>query len=74
MMMGFGLVWVVLILIGAAILARNGSGLDSILGSSTRTVRSEGSDVKAESILKQRFARGEITRDQFQTMMKDLEG
>ncbi len=74
MMMGFGLIWLVLILIGFAVLVRNGSGKDALLGSSPRTGDSEGADVNAESILKQRYARGEITRDQFQTMKKDLEG
>ncbi|MFO7944712.1 MAG: SHOCT domain-containing protein [Anaerolineales bacterium] len=73
-MMGFGLIWVVLVVIGVAVLARNGSGLDSLLGSSVRARDNKDDDVNAESILNQRYARGELTRDQFRTMKKDLEG
>lgn len=74
MMMGFGLIWVVLIVIGVAVLARNGSGLDSLLGSSACAGDNKDDDVKAESILNQRYARGELTRDQFRMMKKDLKG
>lgn len=73
-MMGFGLIWVVLILVGAAVLVRNGPGLESILGSSSRDGDLDRTNESAESILKQRYARGELTRDQYQTMKKDLEG
>lgn len=74
MMMGFGLIWVVLILIGVGVLVRNGSGVDGLLGASSPADVNERDDVNAEAILKQRYARGEITRDQFRTMKKDLEG
>jgi len=73
-MMGFGLIWAVLVVIGVAVLVRNGSGLDSLLGSSFHTGDNKRKDITAESILNQRYARGEITRDQFMTMKKDLEG
>ncbi len=73
-MMGFGLIWVVLILIGAAVLVRNGSGLESLLGSSSRDKIIDDTKTDAGEILNQRYARGEITRDQFQTMKEDLEG
>lgn len=74
MMMGFGLIWVVLILIGAAVLLRNGSGLGSLLGLSSRDHSIDHTEADAGEILAQRYARGEITRDQYQTMKKDLEG
>lgn len=74
MMMGFGLIWVVLILIGAGVLFRNGSGLESLLGSSSRDKETDRTAANAEEILNQRYARGEITRDQYQAMKKDLVG
>jgi len=74
MMMGLGLIWVVLILIGVGVLLRNGSGLESLLGSSSRDGRFDHTKTDAGEILSQRYARGEITRDQYQTMREDLEG
>ncbi len=73
MMMGFGLIWVVLILIGVGVLVRNGSGLESLLGSSSRDGSIDQTKTDAREILSQRYARGEITRDQYQTMKKDLQ-
>lgn len=74
MMMGFGLIWVVLLLIGAVALVQNGSGLESLLGSSSQDQDIERTKMNAEEVLRQRYARGEITRDQYQIMKKDLEG
>lgn len=74
MMMGFGLIWVVLILIGAGALLRNGSGLESLLGASSRGKEADQTAASAGEILNQRYARGEITRDQYQAMKKDLVG
>lgn len=74
MMMGFGLIWVVLLLIGAVALVQNGSGLESLWGSASRDRGVDRTKTNAEEVLKQRYARGEITRDQYQMMKKDLEG
>lgn len=73
MMMGFGLIWVVLILIGVAVLVRDGSGLKTLLGSFSRDAGIDQTKTDAKEILNQRYARGEITREQYQTMKEDLE-
>lgn len=69
-MMGFGMVggmllfWVVLIVL-AVLLVR---GLFQ-----TNQVNPTNQSPTARQILQQRYARGEITQEQFQLMMKDLQ-
>lgn len=70
-MMGFGmfggmfLLWIVLIAL--AVLATRG------LFQSNKTISGEHTPFSAKEILEQRYARGEITQEQFQQMLKDLQ-
>ncbi len=70
MMMGFGLIWIVLLVVGLLFLAREGFGLQKVIGSK-QSYRQE--DANAMDILNQRYARGEITSEQYYSMKKDLE-
>jgi putative membrane protein len=66
-MMGFGMVLFWFALIGLAVLATRG------LFQPNKTVSGEHPPVSAKEILEQRYARGEITQEQFQQMQKDLQ-
>jgi putative membrane protein len=68
-MMGFGLVGVVLLVGALVVFTRGGSGLQGLFG--TRN-NSPGVEENALEILNQRYARGELTRDQYQNIKKDL--
>jgi uncharacterized membrane protein len=70
-MMGFGLLWIVVIVIGFLFFAWRGFDLQSLTGAK-QVNRSENINTSAMDILKQRYARGEITGDQYQTMKQDL--
>jgi putative membrane protein len=76
-MMGYGGAWVmalvllVLFLVLLAVVIVGGIWLISRSSNSGKaSVRSEGED--SLEILRQRYARGEITREQYQTMREDL--
>lgn len=72
-MMGFGLIWVVLVLGVIAYLV--GWRPDSFQGRQPPSGRQ--SDFRREDafeILKQRYARGEISQEEFLEMRRDLEG
>ena len=60
------LFWVVLIV--AAVWLANG-----LLGARARSVDSSSRNLGAQEILDQRFARGEITREQYNLMKQDLQ-
>ena len=68
-MMGFGLLGVVLLVGAAFVFMRNGSGIQDMIG--TRNTPSSVEE-NAQQILDQRYARGELTREQYQTIKKDL--
>ncbi|NQS91006.1 MAG: SHOCT domain-containing protein [Chloroflexi bacterium] len=68
-MMGFGLLGVVLLVGAAFVFMRNGSGIQDIIG--TRNNHSSVEE-NAQQILDQRYARGELTREQYQKIKKDL--
>ncbi len=68
-MMGFGLVGVVLLVGAMVVFTRDGSGLQGLLGSRNY---SPGVEENAMEILDQRYARGELTREQYQNIKKDL--
>ena len=73
-MMGFGLLWIVLFVVGLLFLTREGFGIQRLLGttpSNKQTDRENGQD--AINILNERYARGEITREQYQVMKQDLD-
>ncbi len=73
-MMGFGLLWIVLIVVGLLYFAREGFGIQSIMG---RTQSSRQTDQKNEqnalNVLNERYALGEITREQYQVIKQDLD-
>ncbi|HLF25581.1 MAG TPA: hypothetical protein VJG32_04545 [Anaerolineae bacterium] len=60
------LFWVVLIV--AAVWLANG-----LLGARPRSVDSSSPNLGAKEILNQRFARGEVTREQYDLMKQDLQ-
>jgi len=70
-MMGFGLLWVLVIVIGFLFFARRGFDLQSFTGAK-QVNRSENINTSAMDILNKRYARGEITGDQYQTTKQDL--
>jgi len=72
-MMGFGLVWVVLIVVGIFALIRNGAGWDVFQGTSDRHRVEDPGPASAGEILARRYARGELTREEFRRMKEDLE-
>jgi len=68
-MMGFGLLGVVLVVGALFVFARDGSNIQGLLGSrNNSTIAQE----NAQQILDQRYARGELTREQYQSIKKDL--
>jgi len=76
MMMGFGLIGVVLmilfwggLILGAVWLVRVVFQSDNQSGSRTQSTQEQ----SARDILDRRYARGEITREQYEAMRKDLE-
>lgn len=66
-MMGFGMVLFWFALIVLVVLATQG------LFQSTKKISGEHAPISAKEILEQRYARGEITQEQFQQMQKDLQ-
>ncbi len=70
-MMGFGLLLIVFLVIGLIFLVREGSGLQALVGMK-QFDRQENTNTRAMDILNQRYARGEITSDQYQAMKQDL--
>jgi putative membrane protein len=72
-MMGFGLIGVVLLVGAIYVFARGGSSLQGLLGSRQVNGFISGSGVAdAKEILDQRYARGEITREEYQSIKQDL--
>ena len=74
MMMGFGLL-IFLIFVGLVAIAA--FGLGKVLLSSDTSLANIFSGSKNRSsreILEERFVRGEISRDEFESMKKDIEG
>jgi putative membrane protein len=67
-MMGFGLIWVLLIVLVVAYLA--GWRPENLNLSGPREWRDEKS---AQEILRERYARGEIDKEEFERMRADLE-
>jgi uncharacterized membrane protein len=70
-MMGFGLLWIVFLVVGLFFLAREGSGLQALFGTK-QSGWQEKTEASAKDILNQRYASGEITPDQYQAMKQDL--
>jgi len=68
-MMGFGLLGVVLLVGALVVFTRDGSGIQGLFG---RRNYSPSVEENAMEILDQRYARGELTRDQYQNIKKDL--
>ena len=68
--MGFGLHWIFMVLFwglliwGVISLSRKASRQPAVIGTA--------SEATAIAILKQRYARGELTREKFEAMQKDL--
>ena len=71
-MMGFGLIWIVMIILLVVGLIAYGVGWrpDSFQGN--QPSRKPGQD--ALEILQARYARGEISQEEYQQMRRDLEG
>ncbi len=73
-MMGFGLIGIVLVVAAIIFLSREGTGLQGLVGyRQLNRQMLQNENVNALDILNQRYARGEITREQFQSIKQDLE-
>lgn len=73
-MMGFGLIGIVLVVAVIIFLSREGTGLQGLVGyRQLNRQMLQNENANALDILNQRYARGEITREQFQSMKQDLE-
>lgn len=73
-MMGFGLIGIVLVVAAIIFLSREGTGLQGLVGyRQLNRQMLQNENANALDILNQRYARGEITREQFQSMKQDLE-
>jgi uncharacterized membrane protein len=73
-MMGFGLIGIVLVVAVIIFLSREGTGLQGLVGyRQLNRQMLQNENVNALDILNQRYARGEITREQFQSIKQDLE-
>lgn len=73
-MMGFGLIGIVLVVAAIIFLSREGTGLHGLVGyRQLNRQMLQNENANALDILNQRYARGEITREQFQSMKQDLE-
>jgi len=70
-MMGFGLLGIVLIVSAILVIAREGSGLKVSVGTEKVSLQ-ENANPNALEILNQRYAYGEITREQYQNIKKEL--
>ena len=84
-MMGFGgagmmlwmvVFWVVVVGVALWLLSRlfPGTGQHSAAGQSTPNGTTRGGPGRALDILNERYARGEITRAEYQEMRRDMEG
>lgn len=72
-MMGFGLILVILLIGALFVFARGGSSLQDLFGSRRIDGLSTGSaGADAQEILDKRYARGEITREEYQRTKQDL--
>lgn len=73
-MMGFGLLWIVLIVVGLLFLTREGFGIRRMAGTTPSTRRTDReNEQNAINVLNERYARGEITREQYQVIKQDLD-
>ena len=73
-MMGFGLLGIVLVVAAIIFLSREGTGLQGLVGyRQLNRQMLQNENANALDILNQRYARGEITREQFQSIKQDLE-
>lgn len=73
-MMGFGLIGIVLVVAAIIFLSREGTGLQGLVGyRQLNRQMLQNENANALDILNQRYARGEITREQFQSIKQDLE-
>lgn len=73
-MMGFGLIGIILVVAAIIFLSREGTGLQGLVGyRQLNRQMLQNENANALDILNQRYARGEITREQFQSMKQDLE-
>ena len=70
-MMGFGLLWIVFLVVGSLFFVREGSGLQALFGTKQSSWQ-EKTNTSAKDILDQRYASGEITPDQYQAMKQNL--
>lgn len=68
-MMGFGLLGVILLVGALFLFSRDKAGIQGLFSPSTYSSRVE---ENAQDILDQRYARGELTREQYQNIKKDL--
>ncbi len=72
-MMGFGLIGVILLIGAIFVFARDGSSLQGLFGSGRTDGFSMGSGgADAQEILDRRYARGEITREEYLRIKQDL--
>lgn len=73
-MMGFGLIGIILVVAAIIFLSREGTGLQGLVGyRQLNRQMLQNENANALDILNQRYARGEITREQFQSIKQDLE-
>lgn len=73
-MMGFGLIGIVLVVAAIIFLSRERTGLQGLVGyRQLNWQKPQNENPKALDILNQRYAIGEITREQYQVMKHDLD-
>jgi uncharacterized membrane protein len=68
-MMGFGLLGVILLVGVLVVFSRDKTGIQGLFTPSSYSSRIE---ENAQDILDQRYARGELTREQYQNIKNDL--
>lgn len=72
-MMGFGLIGVIILIGAIFVFARDGSSLQGQFGlHQAKRFNSGTAGTDAREILDQRYARGEITREEYQSIKQDL--
>ena len=73
-MMGFGLLWIVLFVVGLLFFTRESFGLRRMVGptQSNRHIDRE-NEQNAINVLNERYARGDLTREQYQVIKQDLD-
>lgn len=69
--MGIGLIWMLLFWVGLIVLAVWFIGL--LFPTAKKQIADDNTSLSAEEILKARYARGELTREEYQEMLRTIQ-